>query len=275
MRGAFSRILGAVLFSVGFFSVTSCGTPRPRAPEQVREQHAQMRPSSRLGKLALDPKRRAEVDALVAEVRLSFSDYERARLVLLDEAVVEVARGKLEYEKLRPLWDEAIRTFEAGLPHLLVGINRLHKILTRAEREQLVSLLSGGEKKSAEEKHADRQERLGRVLDLRASQKTTLYPALFTVLVKHYGFISDTEDELEEAEDAFISPEFDAREAPLIKNLDLHRMAEIYFEAAETVLKHLTPEQHKTLAAVIDARLRGEGVPKQTKNAPTKNAPSR
>lgn len=254
MLGRHVRILGVTLL------LASCGSPNPKAPEAVREHHAQVRASSRLDRLKLDPEKRAEVNALVTKVRASFVDYERARLALLDEVVIEIAQGKLVHEKVKPLWEEAIRTFRAGLPDLLLGINRLHELLSRAEREQLVEIMSAGSKgKNADEKRAEREERLGRILDLRAGQKTTLYPAVLTVVIKHYGFISRTEDELEDAEEAFIGPDFDARELALIKNLDLDRMAEIYFEVTETVLNHLTPEQHQTLSAVIDARLRGEG----------------
>src|SRR5690606_8864019 len=116
-----------------------------------------------------------------------FAKYDRTRLLLLDETIAQVKSGSLDRQKLLPLAKVAIQEFENALPRGIEAMQRLHDILTREQREELVALFTEGRELSAEERREARNNKVTRVLGLTAAQKATIYPALFALYVKHWG----------------------------------------------------------------------------------------
>lgn len=238
----------------------ACGKPEPRVPlEEPAEETLEKSPRpDLLNRLDLNRAQEKRIDAILRGLYRDFAEYDRARHPLLDEVIAQVEAGELDRDKLLPLAARAVVEFELAYPKLLDAMNELHVLLTVKQRKQLMDLVSGEEKQelSPEERRAAREERLGRLLDLSTGQKARLYPAFAMLAIKNWGLLNHFLDGIEEGKEAFVSDTFDAHELSLAKELRLMEVAEVFYEALHTSLPALSPEQRKTLGALLEARYR-------------------
>jgi|GEM_PF-1640743 len=234
----------------------ACATPKPKAPEAVAQLAQKKNPSPLIVKLKLNERTADKVEDLFSKVRGYTQGYEAARIALINEALPQIESGQLDYNNLKPLSDRAIAEWEAIVPRLARDANILHALLTPKQRKRLVKILGGGDPDlSEEEKRQAREERIVKLLDLNAGQKTRVFGTLVTLTVSNYSLVSDTRAAIAEAKEAFIQDEYDARKLKVVTQLDLHAIAELAYEALEDGLEILTPQQRLTLVAIMKARL--------------------
>jgi hypothetical protein len=165
------------------------------------------------------------------------------------------------------LAEVTVKEFEKALPRGIEAMQELHDILTRGQREKLVALFTEGRKLSDEERREARNNKITRVLGLTTGQKATIYPALFTLYIKHWGTIGRFRAALHEAEDAFLEDTFVAKDLKIASELELMALGEVIFDALEIGLNHLTREQHATLAALLDSQLRSPNPTRADENS--------
>jgi Spy/CpxP family protein refolding chaperone len=253
-------------------ALSACGKPQPRAPEDVvREAEVRKEPEF-FNDLSMTQTQRRQVLTLIDKLYADFAEYDRTRLILLDETIAQIKRGQLERAKLLPLADTTIKEFEKAFPLGIDALQRLHGILTREQREKLVALFTDGRQLSDEERRKARDNRYGKILGLTAGQKASLYPALLALYIKHWGTIGRFRSALHEAQDAFIEDHLVAKELAIASDLDLLSVGEVIFDALEIGINHLTREQHATLAALLDSQLRSPN-PAHTAKATTSHSP--
>lgn len=244
------------LLTIALAATPSCAPPAPKAPETVTRQAAAQPRSPLIVKLNLSPSTSEEVEALFLEVRAFLAQYEKARVALIDEAVSQIGSGALDRGRLEPLAMKAIAEWEAALPRLANAANCLHALLTPKERLELIQIMEGKENNlTEEEKRRAREERVSKLLDLSSTQKTRLFGQLLALTVSHYTLVTNTREAISEAKEAFIADDYDARKLKVVTSLDLHAVAELAFEAIVGGMEVLTPPQHRTLAAILQARL--------------------
>lgn len=252
-------------------ALCSCGKPQPRAPEEVvREAETRKEPEF-FDDLQMTKSQRVQVLELIDGLYADFAEYDRTRLILLDETISQIKRGQLERGKLLPLAEVAIIEFEKALPHGIEAMQRLHGILTRDQREELVALFTEGRELSDEERRQARNNKIAKVLGLTAGQKSRIYPALFALYLKHWGTIGRFRSALHEAQDAFVADDLVAKDLAIASELELLSVGEVIFDALEIGLNNLTREQHATLAALLDSQLRSPN-PAHTDEKTTKSA---
>lgn len=240
-------LISSVLFA--------CGTPQPHTPAAVVARAEQKRPTHLVDKLTLSAVQRTQTDAIVKRVRADLADYEVTRVALLAEAVAQVRAGELNRKRLEPLAQDAIAKVQAALPKVALEVNAFHRLLTPAQREEFIDLLQGDNLKlTDEQKRERRNERIAKVLDLTSGQKTQIYAALFAVMLKHWSAVDGTRDDLDDAFDAFLEPDFDARELKITQEIAWEGLAEAAFEALEVGMNHLNPAQQQTLAAWMEVQ---------------------
>lgn len=240
-------LISSVLFA--------CGTPQPHTPAAVVARAEQKRPTHLVDKLTLSAVQRTQTNAIVKRVRADLADYEVTRVALLAEAVAQVRAGELNRKRLEPLAQDAIAKVQAALPKVALEVNAFHRLLTPAQREEFIDLLQGDNLKlTDEQKRERRNERIAKVLDLTSGQKTQIYAALFAVMLKHWSAVDGTRDDLDDAFDAFLEPDFDARELKITQEIAWEGLAEAAFEALEVGMNHLNPAQQKTLAAWMEVQ---------------------
>lgn len=247
------RLLVLLLLSI---TLPACGKPQPRAPSEVAQEVAPRKEPEFFDDLEMTKSQRVQVLALIDGLYADFAEYDRTRLILLDETIAQIKRGQLDRTKLLPLAEVTIKEFEESLPRGIDAMQRLHGILTREQREELVALFTEGRQLSDEERRKARDNKFSRILGLTTGQKATIYPALLALYIKHWGTIGRFRTALHEAEDAFVEETFVAKDLKIASELELMALGEVIFDALEIGLNHLTPEQHATLAALLDSQLR-------------------
>lgn len=234
----------------------ACGKPNPRAPEEVVLEAEVDKEPEFFDDLQMTRSQRAQVLALIDGLYADFAEYDRTRLILLDETIAEIKQGQLDRGKLLPLAEVTIKEFEKALPHGIDAMQHLHAILTREQREELVALFTEGRELSNEERRQARNNKISRVLGLTSGQKAKIYPSLLALYVKHWGTIGRFRRALHEAQDAFVEDHLVAKDLAIASDLDLLSLGEVIFEALEIGMNNLTREQHATLAALLDSELR-------------------
>lgn len=235
-----------------------CSKPHPKAPEQIVEAAAK-KPEKRgiVDRLNVPEWKKDKLRPIVKDVVASFADYESARLRLLDEALAQIRSGKLDRERMEPLANETITGFERAVPTLIRGLNRTHELLSKAERQALVDLYAGKDADlSEEDRKRAREERLTRVLDLSAGQKTRLYASWLELVVTHWGLVSRFQKNVQDARQRFVEDDFDAASLPLIVQLRFRELLEVAYEGLEASLPVLSDEQRSALSAYMDAHMR-------------------
>jgi hypothetical protein len=253
------RVLrGPVLLLAMVCLLAGCRSPQPRSPEVVRQKAAQKAAAppepSVFDRLTLRPEQRETVNGLLATVRSDLAAYDRYRLQLLEEIVVEVRLGTFDHKKLDPVIEHTIAEWERATPRVIHFANQVHRSLTPAQRKQLVALWDQkDEDLSDEERRAKEEEEITRVLDLTGSQKTRLVTPLLGVYLQYYGPIGDVRKSWKDAKAAFALDTFDANSLMFFTGLPLRTLARAIFEASESVLAVLSPEQRETLAVTIEA----------------------
>jgi len=195
---------------VALVVISSCAAPKPLAPEKVAALRAEPRPNW-VAELKVTEVKAQRIAVITRRVQRAFVPYDLARTILLKEVLGQIRRGELQRDALLPLAERMLSEFERGLPVLLVGLNELHAVLDEAERARLVELFAGDQAKTPEERETERQERIGRVLDLSTGQRTELFPALLALALRNWGLVRDVERGVKEAKDKFQSEDFDAR----------------------------------------------------------------
>lgn len=253
------RWLSFWLLCLGLLS--GCRSPAPRSPEVVRQQAAvkatQPPEPSIFDRLTLAPGQRAVVDEARATVHRQLEDYDRARLALLDEIALEVRNGAFDKDRLDPLIEQTIIEYERAIPALVRFANELHRVLSPAQRAELVKLWDDDDEHlSEEERRAKEEEALTRVIDLTGGQRTRLVTPLLGIYLEYRGPISDLRKSWREVKAAFVEPSFDAAELRFFTELPLRPLARAAFDASETVLTVLDENQRETLAAAIETRWR-------------------
>jgi len=234
-----------------------CRSPEPRSPEVVREKALEPPEPSIFDRLPLDARQRGALGDLLSRVRRDLEVYDQARLALLDQIVVDVRAGAFDRAKLDPLVERAIVEYERATPHLVRFANQVHAILSPTQRQQLVALWDDDRREmSDEERQAKEEEELTRVLDLTGSQKTRLVTPLLGIYLEYYGPIGDARKAWGEAKSAFQSDTFDAARLRFFTALPLRTLARAIFDASETVLSVLEPNQRETLAVTIESEWR-------------------
>jgi len=231
-----------------------CSTPQPRPPQQI----ARAEPSrpSWVERLQLPETKARRATILSARVSDAFKEYNAARLALLDEVLREIKTGKLNRDQLEPLAERAILEFEQALPVLLNQLNELHALLSPEERQRMIEMFGGKQEKNDTERHAERQQRFARVLDLTSAQKARLYPTWLRLWLSNFGLLNGMMRDFKDARVQFASDTFDARTLPLVNNLRPKDVLELSYETLTLTLPVLSSAQHQTLAAYLDARLR-------------------
>lgn len=240
--------------------VISCGKPEARAPtvEPVPQKVEKSPRPHVLGKMDFEPAQETAIAEMLERLYRAFEDYDRTRIVLLDEAIRQIKAGKLEREMLEPLARQAVDDFDKAYPALLEAMNELHAILTPSQRKEFLELLEGPNKKdmTEEERQAEREESLGRLLDLTAAQKGRIYPALAVIGLKNWGLLSHLRSGIREGKEAFLEDSFDATRLSLAEDPRLWDIAVAFYEALELAVEELEPAQRKTLARLLDERYR-------------------
>lgn len=247
------RLLVLLALSI---TLPACGKPQPRAPEEVvREAETRKEPEF-FDDLEMTKSQRVRVLALIDQLYADFAEYDRTRLLLLDETIAQIKSGQLDRSKLLPLAEVTINQFEKALPEGIAAMQRLHGILTREQREQLVALFTEGRKLTDEERRKARDNKYSKILGLTTGQKAAIYPSLLALYLKHWGTIGRFRSALHEAQDAFIEDHLVAKDLAIASDLELMEVGEVIFDALEIGMNHLTREQHATLAALLDSVLR-------------------
>lgn len=259
-----------LLLSISVLAI-GCGKPQPRAPEQVAREATEQKEPEFFDELRMTQAQREKVLALIDQLYVDFAEYDRTRLVLLDATIEQIQAGQLDREELLPLAEVTIAEFEKALPNGIAAMQRLHDILTRQQREELVALFTEGRKLSDEERREARNNKIAKVLGLTTGQKAKIYPALFALYIKHWGTISRFRSALHEAQDAFVEDRLVAKDLAVAKELELMAIGEVIFDALEIGMNNLSREQHATLAALLDSQLRS---PNPTKTEGTELPPS-
>ncbi len=249
----FRSVIGVVLGWTALFA-TACAAPDPRAPESFQQASSKPRPTW-IERLELSARKADRIAEIWASADQKLAGYDRARLLLLDEAVLEVKAGRLERDTLFPLGEQTVAEFEKALPAFITALNRLHKTLNQEERKRLVNMVLR-QTDTKDEKKTARQDRLAQVLDITAGQKAQLYPRWFGVLLGNLGLLKALKRDARDAGKRFVSEEFDAAQLPLIENRRPLDILEFYYDGLKTTLPVLTPAQRDTLAAYLDARVR-------------------
>lgn len=244
-----------VLFSLWLLcvpSVAGCGKPQPRAAATIESRSEKSVRPSYLDRLEMPRRQRIRVNAELSRLYAAFDEYDVARLVLLDAVVEQVRKGELSREELEPLAKTTVDAFDRGYPTLLSAANQIHALLTPAQRKELMALLvHAEEEQTPEAKREARQERLAQVLDLTTAQKTRLYPSMAVLAVKHWGLLGHYRGGIQEAREAFLGEDFDARQLALGRDPRVWDVAEAFFEALETALRVLNADQRRTLASLM------------------------
>jgi hypothetical protein len=253
------RLLVVLLASLGLLS--GCRSPAPRSPEVVRqkaaEQAAKPPEPSIFDRLHLGPAERAVVSEALTSVQHDLIPYDRARLELLAEVVLQIRAGAFDRQKLDPLIERAIVEYERVTPRLILFANDVHRTLSPAQRRELVALWDeDDEKLSDEERQAKEREELTKVIDLTGAQRTRLVTPLLGVYLEYYGPIGDFRKYWSEAKVAFVGSAFDAAKLPFFTSLPLRTLARAVFDASETVLGVLDANQRETLAVTIETQWR-------------------
>jgi len=238
--------------------LAACATPQPKAPKKLEMPKADVRPTAFLDELHLTKRQKERVDTLIVDLRAEFSDYDEARIILLDEVLAQIEKGAIDEKGLLPLAEAAIAGFNKGQPHALRTLDEFHALLIPEQREKFVKLWDKDDdsQKTDEEKRAAREAQLGRILDLNAGQKTRLYPALVMVYMGYWGTVSSMRNNLQAAKNSFARPDFAASRLKFFQELDLMEVARLISDALKVTLEVLEPPQRATLAAYLDARMR-------------------
>jgi len=231
-----------------------CRSPEPRSPEVVRQKALEPPEPSIFDRLSLDAGQRATLRDSLSRVRQELAVYDQARLELLDAIVVGIRAGTFDRARLEPLIERTIVEYERATPHLMRFANQVHAVLSPPQRKELVLLWDDDERElSDEERQAKEEEELTRVLDLTGSQKTRLVTPLLGIYLQYYGPIGDARKAWAEAKSAFQGDTFDAARLRLFTALPLRTLARAIFDASETVLSVLEPNQRETLAVTIES----------------------
>ncbi len=246
-----------------------CGKPQPRSPDQVVREAHEKEESAFFDDLEMTRAQREKVLALIEKLYEDFAEYDRTRLVLLDATIVQIQAGELKKEALLPLAEVTIAEFEKALPRGIEAMQRLHDILTRKQREELVALFTEGRELSDEERREARNNKISKVLGLTAGQKATIYPSLLGLYIKHWGTIGRFRAALHEAQDAFVQDQFVAKNLAIASELELLAVGEVIFDALEIGMNQLSREQHATLAALLDSQLRSPNPTKSNERGET------
>jgi Spy/CpxP family protein refolding chaperone len=234
---------------------TMAGSPPPEVPDGEEKKD---RLPDQLEELRLSAEQRAQIRALLDQLKLDLEPVTEASKHL-GRAIAVAAR---ECKGASPFVDaEASATVAAGeqaRPAVLASIQRLHRILTPAQRKTLSRRLLDDEssrKKDRSERDRSRAESLGGDLDLSVGQ-------MFELLMMAQLLRSDFEDQTEpwraryrKAVKAFAHDDFDIHEqrvaeAPLAKlGTDLVK------DALKLLIPVLEPPQCKELGRMIDDAL--------------------
>jgi hypothetical protein len=238
--------------------VLCCAGPQPRAPEEIARRAQNSKSRGLVERLQLPPKKARKAARILERLRREFATYEAARLKLLDEVLEQVIDGELSRERLAPLGETTVSEFDRALPALAVALNDVHALLSAKERGRLVQIYGSDDAKQSDaERRAERQNRLGRVLDLSVGQKTRLYAAWLGLYLKHLGFIREFRADIKDAKSSFLSDEFDVNSLALMKNPRFGEVLELIYEALAVTLPVLSDAQRRSLAAYMDAAMRG------------------
>ena len=249
---------GSLLVVLCLSLLPGCRSPEPRSPAVVRQKAAEKAAEppepSLFDQLPLKPEQRKVLAQLIETARVDFAAYDRTRLLLLDQIVVDVRAGAFDRKKLAPLIEQTVVEYERATPRLIHFANEVHRVLTAAQRKQLLELWDGDEDEdlSDEERRAKEEEELTRVLDLTGSQKTRLFTPLLGIYFEYYGPIGDFRRSWKEAKEAFLKDTFDAQQLQFFTALPLRTLASAAFDAAEAGLAVLEPAQRETLAVTIE-----------------------
>ena len=233
---------------------SGCAEPGPRSPQEIARRNQIQRPSF-IERLDLSKKKTHQASLIWAEISEELEPYNQARLALLDEVVSEVREGELNRDELQPLAARTVEAFEGALPAFTTGLNRLHALLNREERQRLVDMVYA-RTETREEKKSARRDRLARVLDLSAGQKAQLYPTWLRIGLGNLGLLNALKRDAKDAGNRFVSDEFQAERLDLIQKRRPMDLLEFYFEAIKATLPGLTDEQRQSFSAYLDARVR-------------------
>lgn len=234
-----------------------CGRPQPDSPDEISLRAAQRVEPSFVEKLELPRKKERRAKRIIEDLEREFESYDEARLLLLDETLRQVRSGELDRDSLEPLGHAAEDEFLRAMPALMRALNEGHALLSTEERKRFLSMYgSDKEKKSDEERRAAREQKLARVLDLSAGQKTRLYAAWLGVYLAHLSFIRQMRKDFRQAREAFASDSFDAKTLPLLVDPRFEEVLELIYEALSVTLPMLSADQRLALAAYMDAHMR-------------------
>jgi Spy/CpxP family protein refolding chaperone len=253
-----TQVTRVFLLSLLCFAATqiACGRPQPRAPDEIQKQAKENKEPAFFDDLSLTDQQRQDLLLVVEGLYADFAEYDRIRLILLDETIAQIQAGRLDRERLLPLAEDAVSAFRAALPRGIEAMQKTHAILTRTQREKLVALFTKGRELSDEERRAARNEKVSRVLGLTTAQKAKIYPSLLALYIQHWKTIGRFRSAMHEAQDEFVKDTLVAKDLAIASDLQLMALGEVIFDALEIGMNNLTREQHQALAALLDAQLR-------------------
>ncbi len=175
--------LALVLIAAG------CAQPQPRTPDEIARKAKIKRPGW-VERLELSEDKADRATEIWASVSDELDGYNTARLALLNASLEDIREGELDRETLEPLARRTVDEFERALPAFVRGLNELHALLNDQERKRLVEMVSS-KTQTKEEKVAERNDRIAKVLDLNAGQKTRLYPLWLGLGISHLGLLNE------------------------------------------------------------------------------------
>jgi len=106
-----------------------------------------------LNGLDLRPDQRQALDGLVADTQIRLVGAKQAVADLMREAALGIRKGEVNEQRIRILADNLKGEFHKSRPVVIASLNAAHKMLDRAQREQLVASLRAKHKERMAARH--------------------------------------------------------------------------------------------------------------------------
>ncbi|MCK5800108.1 MAG: Spy/CpxP family protein refolding chaperone [Deltaproteobacteria bacterium] len=200
---------------------------------------------------------RSELKKLVADIGAKSQTFRPLRRNLLTLAASQVRQGAIDRAAITAYAQQVHNLMKGSGRQLAVtSLNRLHAILTPAQRQELVDHLR--DRIQARRAHHPKLAGFFKPLGLSPAQRKALSTAMAAHLAGKDGLAQrlDRRAKLRAAADAFVSEHFDASQIHILTPPDKPMKARLGHALvfAEKVLPILTQTQRDVLAALIDAR---------------------
>jgi Spy/CpxP family protein refolding chaperone len=189
------------------------------------------------------------IRGLRADLHDHLGEAARARTLLVDGVLGELAQGTLDRGRLDPVVRAFVAASEQAKPQVLVAINELHAILTPEQRAALVDgLAERGDEGEAEGKR--RLKQMLKALDLGMGQQLELASQAKERLAGEKDNVERLKAQLRAAAEAFKGDSFDAAALELAQGPLVEHWLEVMLSLLEVVVPVLDEQQRLTFVAM-------------------------